>query len=359
MYFLVFSMSIELVRIQKKIMDEDLSFEEIESSTSASIISYTRSEMESKIVILHYNPEKLSESLKASMSLANGTSEVDFSVNNSMLEDTYTGSSRIVKLQYSNRRGESFDGSDVLFLLSPSKSAQLNPSRSATPPTLSGSQEVATISNSQDLNGASHTKHKKKSKYRSDQYTSIYRPFEDLERSVRNERSMKSKVRLKSQSQQKNGQSPMNANRNSYNGRDNKVSRKVTTTIKTHKDAINSMAQYKKLCNMSDVSLQDLEDDWLLSTRIIAERLHFLKEAYKTVQTTKKYKTQGKSDPNVQLHLNSSVVDSSLYLEEELPSSSQSQPPVLRNDDEDSGSNSNTDTFLTMSDTILGTMRRP
>lgn len=339
-------------------MDEDLLFEELESSTSASIISYTRSTMESKIVVLRYSPEKLSESLKSSMSLANGTSEVDFSVDNSTLEDTYLGSSRIVKLQYSNRHGESFDGSDGLLLLSPSKSVQLHPSRSATPPTLSGSQEVATISNSQDLNGASHTKHKKKSKYRSGQYTSIYRPFDDLERSLRNGRSMKSKDRLKSQSQLKNGQS-VNTNRNSYSGRDNKASRNPATTIKTHKDAINSMAQYKKLCKTSDISLQELEDDWLLSTRIIAERLHFLKEAYKAVQTTKKYKMQGKSDPNTQLHLNSSVMDSSLYLEEEPPSSSQSQPPLLRNDDDDSGSNSNTDTFITMSDTMMGTIRRP
>lgn len=340
-------------------MDEDLSFEESESSTSAPIISCIRSTMESKIVILRYNPEKLSENLKSSMSLANGTARVGFSVDNSTVEDTYLASSRIVKLQYSNRRGESFDGSDGLFLLSPSKSVQLHPSRSATPPTLSGSQEVATISNSQDLNGASHTKHKKKSRYRSEQYMSIYRPFDDLERSVRNGRSIKSKDRLKSQSQLKNGQSPVNTNRNSYSGRDHKASRNATTAIKTHKEAIDLMAQYKKMSKTPDISLQELEDDWLLSTRIIAERLHFLKEAYKAVQTTKKYKAQGKSDPNVQLHLNSSVVDSSLYLEEEPPSSSQTHPPLLQNDDEDSGSNSNTDTFSTMSDPMMGTMRRP
>ncbi|CUM48497.1 uncharacterized protein AC631_02312 [Debaryomyces fabryi] len=310
--------------------------------------------MTSKIVVLSYNPENLSEGLKASLSLMNGTSEIGFSVDNSTLDVTHFPSSRIVKLQYSNGRGESFDGSDCLLLLSPSKSFQLHPSRSATPPTLTGSQEVATISNLQDFNEDSHKKYKKKSRNNSDPYTSIYRPFEDLERKAREGRSTKSKDRLKSQSQLKNGKLLSNPHRNSLNGKDHKSPRNTPAPIKTHKQAIDGMVHYKKIIKTSDISLQELEDDWLLNMRTVAERLHFLKEAYKAVQLTKKNKTQGKSDPNVKLHLNSSVVDSSLYLEEDHPSSSQSQPQLLQNDDEDSGSNSNSNsyTFLTASNPI-------
>lgn len=349
-----------MVRILKKIMDEDILFEESKASITAPIISCIRSAMESKIVVLSYNPENLSESLQSSLNLMNGTSEIDFSVNNSSLEVTHFPSSKIVKLQYSNGRGGSFDGSDGLFLLSPSKSFQLHPSRSATPPTLTGSQEVATISNLQDFNEDTHKKYKKKSRNNNDPYTSIYRPFEDLGRKVREGRSTKSKDRLKSQSQLKTAKLLSSSNRNSLNAKDHKSSKNIPAPLRTHKQAIDGMVNYRKMFKMSDISLQEIEDDWLLNVRTVAERLHFLKEAYKAVQLTKKNMAQGKSDSSIQLHLNSSVVDSSLYLEEDHPSSSQSQPQLLQNNDEDSGSNSNsnTDTFPTASNPILRSIRR-
>lgn len=300
-------------------------------------------------MVLRYNPDKWIKNENTSLGVENKS--LHFPMDNYVLGLPNSPSSRIVKLHYNTRRGDSFEGLDLL-VLSPSKSFHLYPSRSPTPPTLSGSQEVATLSHPPELNRGTSTNDTHKPTKTIELYASSHGQRIVPVPGIWGSGPSRANDGAKFHSQLKNGYSLAD----DFYQRDNVVNKKLNsmsqTETRTHKQALHSLADYKDAFETTTISQEELDDEWLLDLRIVANRLHFLKEAYKAVQSTRRAKFS-KSNTNKQALINSSVGNSTVHLEDDILSSSQNQPLLMQNDEDYSSSNSNTDVPSTLANIIL------
>lgn len=299
--------------------------------------------MSSNIVRIHYSPQKWKEARNSPIRRLNGGLELK-TLDDSALRETNLSPAKIVRLQYTNRNSDSTDGLDSSAVLSPFRLFYTRPSRTPTPPTLVGSQEVATIdTKSQISNESVYDERRSYYKDRMDQRASMAGFMSGGDISAPN-------TTLESASPSSQPQGFSKAGREHSHGSPgaiNHLSEPSTPKVRgDHTQALQSMGNYQHTYRYTGISQPELEHEWHMDLTTVAHRLHFLKESYKAIQILKKIKVQGKPITTSTMKLDSSTVGTPLSLDDEQSLSGQSQPPILQkgaeNDDE-SESNSNTD----------------
>lgn len=262
--------------------------------------------MNSYIVKLSFSHEKWKQHVasREDNSSDSSPSRSTRSRQSSLINGTTLTPTKIVKLHYNTSKApERHIGLDGEYTptISPSRSTQRQRNRTPTPPTLIGEGDTTLAASDDDVfKNNNIPKEIKKEDSQINNNQSTLPDSEQNNGGVGNNNGAGDHEDDAGTSKTQHEKHTQITNKPLSKNNDNLVVKNPkNTSIKPYQESLNSMDKYQDIFLHSSLSNIELESNWYYDLQNVSQRLHYLREVYKSIQTLKKKKPlTNHSNPN-------------------------------------------------------------